>query len=759
MSNNTTRARDRAVRAYRDEHGVPLSEARRAVAALEETAAPKASAWEAFTPEERSKWEGTKLSGLASRQELRLLGEVAAELGSSMYALDVLRWGDEPVVLADLDSPDDYVLPRLPRQGDRQDQAWRARMARAFTDIAEDLRAGRAPVARCHAEDLVLMVAAQKAREVVEQAKEFAADPHVDEPGEEPLDAAGHLAEWFPGLGRVSLRRSDAFTYRDLEEVLLGAAEIYLLWDDDQGFECPGHPLGNQMMLGEDLRAERWFDTFATTLPRDPGRGFPEEVWSQLTEHARRALAVEPVWLGADDAPAQGTAAPGDPVCAVPDQNAPLGTVSAANFMVAAWRQQVLNLIGAAMGEKHRVWHVENPDQVWELDGRAVLSDVPEIALAQARRLMPGAAAGEGELVNVYWARPAPAGHYYPPLWFRVKAWEIEDHSTGPRDVPWMRVQWADGSLSGISFTDIVAIRRATEQDLSPWAPVTGELTPMPTLADYRRPEDDDFEEDEEAVEAERPAPDGAIPEQLAQPSGAAAVTGARDVPAHSIHPTATDGWRLVGHYLHHLAHRDPQHWRQSDAKAAQCRQQLYANGVERGQDVSVAMWLDLTDTEVACEDPHCQARSAYLTSDGAGRIPASGPLPQFARQDGRAYFEYQTHPHGDDGWASSVDPRNVEWMTTALALYGGVLRVNWMSFGSEAEGFSVGSGHTVWRVADHEATEVRRLAITSAQEGITTAESGDPAYETPPLPPEVQEQLERDAAAAPPARGDSPGQ
>jgi hypothetical protein len=226
-------------------------------------------------------------------------------------------------------------------------------------------------------------------------------------------------------------------------------------------------------------------------------------------------------------------------------------------------------------------------------------------------------------------------------------------------------------------------------------------------------------------------------------------------VSSRSIHPTATDGWRLVGHYLHHLAHQDPQHWQQLDTKGARCRQQLYGLVVETGQDVAVSMWLNLSDTEAACEDPHCQARSSYLTSDGTGLTPASGPLPEFARQAGPAYFEYTTHPHGADGWASSVDPRSVEWMTTALALYGGVLRVNWMSFGTETEGFAVGSGHTVWEVADHEVTEIRRLAVVSAQEGVTTTDSGDRAYETPPLPPEVQELLDRSLSAA--GRGNQP--
>ncbi|MEV8544469.1 hypothetical protein [Streptomyces sp. NPDC051572] len=494
MAKNTTREHDRAVRAHMAKHGVKMSVARRAVsdrAAAE--SGQTVSEWDGFTIEERGRWTGRKLSRLATQQELRLLGEVAAELGSSMYALDVVRWNDEPVVLADPDALDDCVIPRLPRCSDRQDQAWRARMARAFTDLADDLRSGKAPIARCHAEDLALMIAADRVRKLVKLAKEIADDPDAVSSGAEVLDAAGHLADCYPGLGRVSLRRRDAFTYEALEEALLGSAEIDLLWNDDQGFECPDHPLGRQMM-GEDMRAERWFDVFATTIPRDPERGFPDDVWAQLTDYARRSLKQEPVWLGADGPePEQQQEAA---ACRMPEEGAPLGAVSAANFMIAAWRQQVLSLIGEAMGQKHHVWHVESPDQVWDLDGRTVLSDIPAVALAQVRRLLTKTGPGDqGGLVEIYWSRPAPSGHYYRPLWFCLKVVDIDDHSAGPRDVPWMRVQWADGTLSGVSFTDVVAIRQPTGQIFSPWAPVTGELLPLPTIADYRRPEEEEADD------------------------------------------------------------------------------------------------------------------------------------------------------------------------------------------------------------------------------------------------------------------------
>jgi hypothetical protein len=48
-----------------------------------------------------------------------------------------------------------------------------------------------------------------------------------------------------------------------------------------------------------------------------------------------------------------------------------------------------------------------------------------------------------------------------------------------------------------------------------------------------------------------------------------------------------------------------------------------------------------------------------------------------------------------------------------------------------------------------HEVTEVRRLAMVSAEGGITTTESGDPAHETPPLPAEVKAVLDSAIQAA----------
>lgn len=45
------------------------------------------------------------------------------------------------------------------------------------------------------------MLAASKARELVERATDWDGDPDMADPGEAPLGAAGHLADWYPRSG------------------------------------------------------------------------------------------------------------------------------------------------------------------------------------------------------------------------------------------------------------------------------------------------------------------------------------------------------------------------------------------------------------------------------------------------------------------------------------------------------------------------------------------------------------------------------
>lgn len=213
---------------------------------------------------------------------------------------------------------------------------------------------------------------------------------------------------------------------------------------------------------------------------------------------------------------------------------------------------------------------------------------------------------------------------------------------------------------------------------------------------------------------------------------------------ARTIEPSAQDGWRLVGHYLHHRAHdgprapQDPQHWRNVDARAAACRDRLAWLPTARGQDVTVTLWLGLFDTERCCTDPGCAARTTYLASDGAGAQPSSGPLPAFAREPALAYFSYQTHPH-PGGWAASVDPTLVAWMHTALALYGGYQRIDWIEVGGADTDFAVSLGHGLWKITDQQETRLGGHEVTSDTTGVHDGERCSvPAGGYPPLPPEV---------------------
>lgn len=489
MTASGNRNRDRAIRDYMREHEVRYNIARRAI-----DEASGVDPWDGYTADERSRRGGLDkalFAELIAPQEAALLAEIADELGRLLYS-EAIDWGDEPVVVMDDDDFSDLVVPHLPRCTDRQDQAWRIRMGRAFCDIATDLRSGRAPIARTHAEDLALIIAAHQTRQRVDQAKELADDPLTADPGEQPRDAAGHLLDWYPKAGPLDVQRHD-FDYQALEEQLGGEAEVYLLWNSEDGLECPDHP-ANKRSIGEDIRAERWFDTFANTVPRDPQRGYPTEILSKLTDLARATLDRAST---APEASETSDSVIEVPRCtSLPGPDAPLGTVSAANFLVSGWRQQVLTAIGEEISRKHPFLPpAERAATSWELDGRAVFSDIPEIALAQARRLLPRAAAKDGdEIVEILWAQPAALGQYIPPQWYRVKAWKIEDRSAGPRDVPWLRVQWADGTLSGMSFVDIVAIRRATDETLSPWLATVAQPQQIPTIEDYSDPLEDEDE-------------------------------------------------------------------------------------------------------------------------------------------------------------------------------------------------------------------------------------------------------------------------
>lgn len=325
-------------------------------------------------------------------------------------------------------------------------------------------------------------------------------------------------------------------------------------------------------------------------------------------------------------------------------------------------------------------------DEAWSRSGRWIPADDAPRALDQARRFL-----ARRPKVRVLWA--GPGGALAEPVWIRTQVAEINAHATDPGvdDAPWLQV--FDGeSLRRMRIADIAIIDR------------------------------DDADTTADSNPAEAP----------------------ETQPAYTIDPTAEQAWRLVGHNLHHLAHTRPRSWRAMDHMASKCRDRLWTLPTEHGQDVTVQMWLRLTDTEINCDDPDCQARSTYLASDGSGRQPASGPLPDFARTGGLAYFTFTTHPH-HDGWATSCGSAICSWLYTALALYGGYLRVDWMDF-ADPDALSV--GHGTWEVRDYQETEMRSGVITSGPGGISETNSGDPGYVGPNLPPDIAAALHERARA-----------
>ena len=141
--------------------------------------------WAALNEREQDRRRGPR-ADLLSPAGAVLWAGVAEELSSSAYD-EALEWTDAPYVplVPDDEDPEDIVFMRLPRCADRQNQAFRFQIARAFADLAADVRAGTLPVPRTHGEDLVLMITCRRAADRAESAQAMAEDPFDDDLGED----------------------------------------------------------------------------------------------------------------------------------------------------------------------------------------------------------------------------------------------------------------------------------------------------------------------------------------------------------------------------------------------------------------------------------------------------------------------------------------------------------------------------------------------------------------------------------------------
>ncbi|MCX4791916.1 hypothetical protein OG369_39345 [Streptomyces sp. NBC_01221] len=440
--------------------------------------------WAALNEREDDRGRGPRVD-LLSPVGARLWAGVAEELSSCAY-YQALQWTDAPYVpmVPHDEDPEDIVFMRLPRCADRQDQAFRFQMARAFADLAADVRAGALPVPRTHGEDLALLITSNRAADRAESAQAMAEDP-FDDLNEDwhgiPLHAFARLAP-------------SEFDYSSMDETLTAAAEAYLLWGDTTGFEHPEHEV-NKKMSREDLRPETWFDTFANVHPRPAGRGHPEEVLARLPTATRDTLQFLAMQQEISDTRRQDPGPQpddldrasrgcgcGSPCCPGPGpwhgpgnasafEKRSAGSVRARTPFIAAMRQNVLTELGSVLHKETGHAQLLDTEEPFETTGCLVLSDRTTTALAQLHQILPGVETdGRRMRLGVCWA--GPGGRHEQAQWYCVDVMGIEEHSAGPRDEPWLRVAADEILQAGMALADIIAVRRA--DPATPLSPLPG---------------------------------------------------------------------------------------------------------------------------------------------------------------------------------------------------------------------------------------------------------------------------------------------
>ena len=210
---------------------------------------------------------GSALAEVLTPQAAQLLAVAADELAEQGYA-DVLRYGDRLFERPDSDGKDwgweESFLGQLPPICDGQGAAWRLAMVRAVEDLAEDLRAGRAPIPTTTAEELAFHLIVGHAKELLDYLED---------------------EEFARGYG---LPTADQFSARhrqwgSLSEAFLQDEDVLYHYDQSlqQVVTDPEHPANKQLGIG-DLRPRAWFAPFGNVRPRSAARGFAPEVMEQI---------------------------------------------------------------------------------------------------------------------------------------------------------------------------------------------------------------------------------------------------------------------------------------------------------------------------------------------------------------------------------------------------------------------------------------------------------------------------------------------
>ena len=223
-----------------------------------------ADPWRAYKGRDR---DGSALAEVLTPLAARLLAVAADEVAERGYA-DLLHYGDRLFERPDVEGGDwgleDSFLGLLPQICDGQSAAWRLAMVRAVEDLAEDLRAGRAPIPTTTAEELAFHLIVGHAKELLDYLED---------------------EEFARGYGLPS---ADQFTARhrqwdSLSEAFLQDEDVLYHYDQrlQQVVTDPEHPANKQLGIG-DLRPRAWFAPFGNVRPRSAARGFAPEVMEHI---------------------------------------------------------------------------------------------------------------------------------------------------------------------------------------------------------------------------------------------------------------------------------------------------------------------------------------------------------------------------------------------------------------------------------------------------------------------------------------------
>jgi hypothetical protein len=238
--------------------------------------------------EEGRGYFGDEANGVLTPLARRLLAAAADQVAEAGW-YDLFHYGDRVFERPEGEDEepwldDDSFLGSLPPLCDGQGAAWRLAMVGAVENLADDLRAGRAPNASCTAEELALHLIVGQANMLVDRLDD---EDYAEELG-------------LPTADRISVRHR-AFDL--VLEYYLQDFDVLMHYDSDLSAVVtdPEHPANLQMGIGE-LRPRAWFAPFGNTRPRPP-RAWEPVLLDQLSDADPTAFfASTPALVGDQDA-------------------------------------------------------------------------------------------------------------------------------------------------------------------------------------------------------------------------------------------------------------------------------------------------------------------------------------------------------------------------------------------------------------------------------------------------------------------------